>query len=228
MPSTLNPAKLRRAVQHLKAADAVLAGIIERVGPPPKTPAYREPTYETMVRSITFQQLAGKAALTIFNRLVEAAGGTITPESILALSEERMRAAGLSRQKLSYIRDLAEKTQSGDIDFERLHGMSDEEVIDHLTRVKGVGVWSAQMFLQFALRRCNVLPTADYGLRSAIKTAYRKRKMPTPKEVERIARPWHPWCSVASWYLWRSLDGAARPAPARKRREKRAVCAASS
>ncbi len=197
-----------------------MAGLIEIVGAPPKN-HYRAPTYQTMVRSIAFQQLAGKAALTIFNRLVEAAGGSITPESILALSEEQMRACGLSRQKLSYIRDLAEKTRAGEVDFERLPEMSDQDVIAHLTRIKGVGVWSAQMFLLFALRRPNVLATGDYGLRAAIKSAYRKRKLPTPSQMEKIARPWHPWCSVASWYLWRSVDNAP---PARRKSKPNAKC----
>jgi DNA-3-methyladenine glycosylase II len=193
---------MRHAVRHLKKSDPVLAAIIERVGPYRLT--FREPTFETLVRSIAFQQLNGKAAKTIFDRLVAAAGGTLTPESILALSLEQMRAAGLSRQKLSYIRDLAERTLSGEIDFARLPEMSDDDVIGHLTRVKGIGVWSAQMFLMFALRRPNILPTADYGVRSAIKQHYRKRKLPDHKQIVKLARSWHPYCSVACWYLWRS------------------------
>ena len=179
-----------------------MATIIERVGPYRLT--FREPTFETLVRSIAFQQLNGKAAKTIFDRLVTAAGGTLTPKSILALSVEQMRAVGLSRQKLSYIRNLAERTRSGEIDFTRLPEMSDEGVIEHLTRVKGIGVWSAQMFLMFALRRPNILPTADYGVRAAIKKHYRKRKLPDHKQIVKLARPWHPYCSVACWYLWRS------------------------
>jgi DNA-3-methyladenine glycosylase II len=102
------------------------------------------------------------------------------------------------------MRDLAERTRSGEIDFSRLPSMSDEEVIEHLTRVKGIGVWSAQMFLMFALRRPNILPTADYGVRAAIKRHYGKRKLPNPKQIEKLARSWHPYCSVACWYLWRS------------------------
>ena len=193
---------MRHAVRHLKKSDPVLAAIIERVGPY-RAPV-REPTFETLVRSIAFQQLNGKAAKTIFDRLVAAAGGALTPESILALSVEQMRAVGLSRQKLSYIRDLAERTRSGEIDFARLPAMSDENVVEHLTRVKGIGVWSAQMFLMFALHRPNILPTADYGVRAAIKKQYRKRKLPDHKQIEKLARAWHPYCSVACWYLWRS------------------------
>ena len=180
----------------------MLAAIIQRVGPCRLT--FREPTFESMVRSIAFQQLNGKAAKTIYDRLVAAAGGSLTPESILALTPDEMRAAGLSRQKLSYIRDLAERTKSGEIDFAALPNMSDEEVIEHLTRVKGIGVWSAQMFLMFALRRPNVLPTADYGVRAAIMKHYRKRKLPDHNYIVKLARAWHPYCSVACWYLWRS------------------------
>jgi len=193
---------MRQAVRHLKKSDPVLAAIIERVGPYRLT--FRDPTFETLVRSIAFQQLNGKAAKSIFERLVAAAGGKLRPESILALTVERMRAVGLSRQKRSYIRDLAERTRSGEIDFARLPTMSDEEVIAHLTRVKGIGVWSAQMFLMFALRRPNILPTADYGLRAAIRKHYGKRTLPDHKQIVKLARSWHPYCSVACWYLWRS------------------------
>jgi DNA-3-methyladenine glycosylase II len=195
---------MRHAVRHLKKSDPVLAAIIKRLGPCRIT--FREPTFASLVRSITFQQLNGKAAKSIFDRLVSAAGGELTPESILALTLEQMRAVGLSRQKLTYMRDLAERSKSGEIDFARLPEMTDEKVIEHLTRVKGIGVWSAQMFLMFALRRPNVLPTADYGVRAAIMKNYRKRKLPSHKQIVKLARAWHPYCSVACWYLWRSSD----------------------
>jgi DNA-3-methyladenine glycosylase II len=198
---------MRHAIAHLKKSDPTLAAIITRVGPFRMT--YREPTYETLVRAIAFQQLNGKAAATIFGRLVEAAGGRITPQSILALTEAQMRACGLSRQKLSYIRDLAEKTNAGEVDFARLPAMPDEDVIAHLTRVKGIGVWSAQMFLIFSLRRPDIMPTADYGVLMAIKKNYRKRTLPKPAQTLKLAEPWRPYRSVACWYLWRSVDGAA-------------------
>jgi DNA-3-methyladenine glycosylase II len=195
---------MQEAVNHLKSADPVLAALIERVGAP--RIQYRAPTFEILVRSIAFQQLNGKAASTIYNRLVEAAGGKITPASILKLRPPRMRACGLSRQKLSYIRDLARQTRAGQVDFARLPQMPDHEVIAHLTRVKGIGEWSAHMFLLFALRRPDVLPTGDFGVRNAIRQLYRKRSLPTPRQVERIAQSWHPYCSLAAWYLWRSVD----------------------
>ena len=195
---------MRKAINHLKTADPVIAAIIERVGP---CRIQRRPaTFWALARAIVFQQLNGKAATTIWNRLEEACGGEATPESILALSEARMRACGLSKQKLSYVRDLAARTLSREIDFERIDQWTDDEVIEHLTRVKGIGEWTAHMFLMFALARPNVLPTGDYGIRAAMKKAYRMRKMPTPKRMQQIAKSWHPYCSYACWYLWRSLD----------------------
>ena len=195
---------MKRALDHLRKSDAILASIIARVGPCKMT--YREPTFEMLARAIVFQQLSTKAALTIYGRLEEAAGGSLTPQSIQNLSVGEMRRAGLSRQKLGYIRDLAEHAISGKVDFARLPSMSDEEVIEALTDIKGVGVWTAHMFLLFSLRRPNVLPVGDLGVRMAIQRAYRKRKMPTPKQVEQIAKGWHPYCSFAAWYLWRSLE----------------------
>lgn len=191
-------------MQHLRECDPVLAEIIARVGP--VKPAFREPTFHSLARSIVFQQLNGKAARTIFERVEKAAGGSLTPESVLALTPEQLRACGLSKQKLSYMRDLAERSASGEIDFERLPAMSDAEVIEHLTRVKGIGVWSAQMFLMFALRRPNVMPTGDYGIQAAVKKAYRKRKLPKAKDLQKLARKWEPHCTLACYYLWRSLD----------------------
>jgi DNA-3-methyladenine glycosylase II len=192
------------AVAHLRAADPVLAKIIDRVGD--YAMQYHEPTFRALVRSIVFQQLHGKAARTIFDRLLQKAGGEITPESILKLRPTQMRSLGLSRQKLTYIRDLARKTQDRVVEFERFPNMSEEEVMAELTQVKGIGEWTAQMFLMFALRRPNILPTGDYGVRSAMRKAYGIKVMPKPRTMQRIAKCWHPYCSVASWYMWRSLD----------------------
>jgi DNA-3-methyladenine glycosylase II len=195
---------MNKALVHLKKSDAVLASIIERVGTPKI--AYREPTFEALARSIVFQQLSTKAARTIYGRLEEAAGGRITPQAIQNLSLGEMRRAGLSKQKIGYIRDLAEHALSGKVDFDRLPAMSDEEVIAALTDIKGVGVWTAQMFLIFALRRPNVLAVGDLGVRTAIKRHYRKRVLPAPALIEKLAVAWHPYCSIACWYLWRSLE----------------------
>jgi len=205
---------MKKALDHLKKSDAILASIIARVGPCKM--AYRDPTFEMLARAIVFQQLSTKAATTIYRRLEEAAGGALTPQAIQNLSVGEMRRAGLSRQKLGYIRDLAEHALSGKLDFAKLPAMSDEEVIASLTDIKGVGVWTAHMFLLFSLRRPNVLPIGDLGVRVAIQKAYRKRKMPTPKQVEQIAKGWHPYCSYAAWYLWRSLEFPASESPNHK------------
>ncbi len=181
-----------------------MASIIDRVGP--CQIAYREPTFEALARAIVFQQLSTKAARTIYGRLEEAAGGRIMPEAIQNLSLGEMRRAGLSKQKISYVRDLAEHALSGKVDFERLPAMSDEEVIVALTDIKGVGVWTAHMFLIFALRRPNVLAVGDLGVRAAIKRHYKKRALPKPAQMEKLAASWHPYCSIACWYLWRSLE----------------------
>jgi DNA-3-methyladenine glycosylase II len=199
---------MRKAINHLKKSDPVLAAIIERVGP--YRIQFREPEFGTLVRSIVYQQLSGKVASVILERLLDALPGRkLTPRAILKLAPEKMRSLGLSGAKTAYIRDLAERTKSGEVMFKDIHGRSDEEVVEHLTQVKGIGVWTAHMFLIFALQRPNVLPVGDLGVRSAIKRAYGLQELPKPGEVERIAERWHPYCSVAAWYLWRSLDGPA-------------------
>src|SRR5438552_14037072 len=148
---------MRKAVLHLKQSDPVLRAIMERVGAFKMN--YDEPQFASLAEAIVYQQLHGKAAATIFKRLTDLAGLPLTPEGILKLSEAQMRAVGLSKQKLSYLRDLAAKTQSGELDFSRLRELSDTEVIKQLTQLKGIGVWAADMFLMFALRRPNVWAT---------------------------------------------------------------------
>jgi DNA-3-methyladenine glycosylase II len=192
------------ALTHLKQGDPVLREIIERVGE--YRIQFRDPSFETLVRSIVYQQLSGKVASVIFGRLVAAAGGKLTSSSILKLRPARMRAAGLSAQKTAYIRDLARHTRDARVVFEALPSLSDEQVIEQLTTVKGVGVWTAHMFLIFALQRPDVLPTGDLGIRSAVRKAYGLAELPKPAEMETLATPWRPYCSVASWYLWRSLE----------------------
>ena len=194
---------MRKALQHLRQVDPVLAAIIDQVGPYRMN--YDEPGFASLAEAIVYQQLHGRAAATIFKRLTDMAGLPLTPSGILALSEEQMRSAGLSKQKLSYLRDLASKAQSGEVEFARFPELSDEEVIEQLTRIKGIGVWTAHMFLMFSLRRPNVLPTGDLGIQNAMKKHYRKRKL-KPLHMEKIARCWAPYRSVACWYLWRSLD----------------------
>ena len=200
---------MRKALQHLKSADPVMNRIIEAVGP--CKISYREPEFETLVRSIVYQQLSGKAAGTIYGRLSEATAraGKIQPSAILKLREEGMRPFGISGQKGRYITDLAEKTVNRKIQFKKLPAMDDAEIIEHLTQVKGVGVWTVQMFLMFALRRPDVLPTGDLGIRTSITHSYNLDAPATIAQMEQIAAPWRPFRTFASWYLWRMLDGPA-------------------
>ncbi len=194
----------RRAVAHLCSVDPVMARLIAEIGHPRRR--QRPPNFESMARAIVFQQLHGKAASTIYQRLLEAAGGALTPDSILALSEASLRAAGLSRQKLGYLRDLAARTASGELDFARIPCLNDDEIIGYLTRVKGIGVWTAQMFLIFSLQRPDVMPTADFAINMAIKKHYRKRRVLKPKQTLQLAERWRPYRTLACLYLWDSLD----------------------
>jgi len=195
---------MKEAISHLKLSDPVLREIIDRVGD--YRIEFRDPDFETLVKSITFQQLSGRVASVIFGRLASAVGGKVTPENVLKLRPSRMRALGFSTQKTAYIRDLARHARSGTVTFEDLLELTDEQVIERLTQVKGIGVWTVHMFLIFALRRANVLPVGDLGIRAAIRKAYGLAELPTPAEMEALALKWRPYCTVASWYLWRSLE----------------------
>jgi DNA-3-methyladenine glycosylase II len=201
-----------------------MRAIIERIGP--FRMQFGPPEFHSLAEAIVYQQLNGKAAGTIFKRFTALAGEPLTPEGILKLRDEQLRGAGLSKQKSSYLKDLAAKTAAGELNFERLHELPDDEVVEHLTQVKGIGVWTAQMFLIFSLKRENVLPTGDFAVRMAIHKHYldlqrakagkkspvgkksrkRKIKLPSPEQMEKIAKCWEPYRSVACWYLWKSLD----------------------
>jgi DNA-3-methyladenine glycosylase II len=196
---------MRKAISHLKRSDPILAAIIERVGPCRMT--YTEPIFESLARSIVYQQLSGKAASTIFGRFLSASGGTpLTPKKVLRLSFEEMRALGLSTQKATYVRDLAEKTAAKEVVFEKFQSMTNDEIMASLTQVKGIGVWTVQMFLMFSLRRPDVLPCGDLGIRNAVQKAYGLESPATVTQIEQIGTTWRPYCTIASWYLWRSLE----------------------
>ena len=187
--------------------DPVLGAVIKRHGACGLAEAQRADHFSALVRSITFQQLSTKAASTIYGRMVALMpGGHPTPEALVALTDEQLRAAGISRQKGGYLRDLCEKVITGALPLEALETMTDEEVIVSLTQVKGIGRWSAEMFLMFRLHRPDVLPVGDLGIVNAIQRVYGLRKRPTPARIEKIGEAWRPYRSVASWYLWRSLE----------------------
>lgn len=185
-----------------------MAAIVARVGE--FRMVYRPADFESLVRSIVSQQISTKVARVFMQRLVaRMRGGVITPEAILKMRVTTMRKMGFTGAKTTYIRDLARLTVTGELDFAALPAMSDHEVIERLVQVKGIGVWTAHMFLMFALRRPDVLPVGDLGVRVAIRNAYGLDELPAPAQMTAIAEQWRPWCSVASWYLWRSLSGTA-------------------
>ncbi|MBI4892927.1 MAG: DNA-3-methyladenine glycosylase 2 family protein [Acidobacteria bacterium] len=196
---------MKLAVAHLQANDRRMAALIEAVGP--CRMRYSPATYETVARSIVSQQLSNKAASTIYGRLLDALGSAgVTPHAVLKLSHDQLRSFGLSAAKSKYLHGLAHSTLDGTLDFNLLPKLSDDDALAHLCQAKGVGVWTAQMFLIFALRRRDILPTGDAGVRGAMRTLYRLKELPTPEEMVRRARPWRPYASIASWYLWSSLE----------------------
>ena len=197
----------RRAVAHLKRADPVLARVIAGVGPCRFEPRAEGTHFEAVARAIVYQQLSGKAAGTIHARFHALYGGRAPePAELLATGDDALRGAGLSRQKIGYLRDLAARVGSGDVPLDHVDALGDDDLIAALTRVKGVGRWTAQMFLMFRLGRPDVLPDLDLGVQKAIQLAYGRRAMPKPADVLRIGAPWAPYRTVASWYLWRFLD----------------------
>jgi DNA-3-methyladenine glycosylase II len=195
---------------HLHRADPVMARLIDEGGPLPAEMDRRgrpEEPYGVLVRAITGQQLSVKAAASIWQRVVDRFGGTPTPEQILADDPEELRVAcGFSRAKVAYLRSLAEHVVSGELELDRLPAMDDREVIRELTAVKGIGEWTAHMFLMFTLQRPDVLAAGDLGVRNAAMRAYGLDRPPAPAELEALAEPWRPYRTRACLYLWRSLD----------------------
>ena len=201
----LTPQQLKKATRHLKKCDPVLSEVIRRVGP--IEIKVKRGRFQTLVSSIVSQQISGAAAKTILGRLSDLIERkAFTPDRLLNFDIDQLREVGLSRQKATYVLDLAEKVHSREVRLNRLGQLPNEEVILELTKVKGVGVWTAQMFLMFSLGRMDILPTGDLGIQNAIKLAYGLRKAPNAKKVQTIATPWSPYESVACCYLWRRLD----------------------
>jgi len=201
---------VEEALAHLRATDAALGALIERVG------AYDAPRrsdpYAALVRAILFQQLAGAAATAIQRRffaLYSSEDRPPAPPQMLETSDEQFRSAGVSRQKAGYLRDLAAHVADGRLDLQALPSLSDAEVIESVTAVKGLGEWSAHMFLMFHLGRPDVLPTGDLGVRHGMRITYGLPELPTPKEALAIGAPWAPYRSVGSWYMWRATEPTA-------------------
>ncbi len=229
-----SPRKVRydatRACNELSTADPRLAGLIDRAGPFALRLKPTHSTFEALLESIVYQQLHGRAAKTIHGRVLELFPEKIaTPEMVSALNDDRFRAAGLSANKLAAVRDLAEKSLSGIVPkLAVLHRMPDDEVCARLTTVRGIGVWTAQMLLIFRMGRPNILPVSDYGVGKGFALTIGKLRPGTPvtladlpdvATMERRAKKWQPWQSVASWYLWRACDLAADPESTRLPRQ---------
>jgi len=227
MKQNVIPPYANDAVAHLKRVDPILGDVIDRVGP--YAIRRRPERFHSLVQAIIFQQLAGRAAQTIFDRFVKAVGGKRfpTPALLLAASDEVLRGAGLSRGKMSYIRDLATHVNNRTLNFHGHARMTDDEIIADLTRVRGIGRWTAEMFLMFNLHRPDVLPVDDLGVRNAVGRLYKMNPAPAAKELREFGERWRPYRSVASWYLWQSYniitpdgavaatDGAAKKATAK-------------
>lgn len=205
----LTPRRLKAAVAALSAADPKMAVAIERVGPCTMIPRTDGTHFDHLARAIVFQQLSGRAASTIYGRFKERVGVRTeapTASQILAAGESTLRVCGLSTAKARAIVDLARHAEEGHLPLEAIDAMDDAAVIDALVAVRGVGVWTAQMFLMFRLGRPDVLPVLDLGVRKGAQRIYRMRALPDADRLEKVARNWRPWASVASWYCWRVLD----------------------
>jgi DNA-3-methyladenine glycosylase II len=203
----MTPDEFAKARRALMRRDPVLGAVIKKYKNRSLLDTPATDPFSALVRAITAQQISTKAAATIHGRLVGLMpGGIATPAALLSISDEQLRAAGLSRQKSAYLRDLGAKVTSGELPIDSLHELTDEEVVQAIVKVKGLGRWSAEMFLMFRLHRPDVLPVDDLGIVNAVHKVYGLRKRPTPERIRRIGEAWKPYRSVASWYLWRSLE----------------------
>ena len=195
------------ALRHLSHADKRMEKLIDKFGPPNFN--LMNNYYESLIRSIVYQQLSGKAASIIYERLLDLFVFDIYPEpkDILAVSIETLRSSGLSYQKVNYIRDLSEKWQDGTMNLTDIDSMTDEEISSELIKVKGIGQWTADMFLMFTLGRPDVFPFGDLGIQKGFMALTNMNHLPTKKEMERKTKKWQPYRTVAAWYLWKLVDG---------------------
>jgi DNA-3-methyladenine glycosylase II len=200
----MDPAFLRKARAHLTRRDAILKPLIRAVGP--CTLTLSDDPFATLVRSIVSQQISTKAAIAIGNRLL-ATVKRFQPKRLLDASDADLRSAGLSRGKQRSIRDLADKCASGLVPLKKLAGMDDNQVVEALTQVHGIGVWTAQMFLIFCLGRPDVLPVGDFGLRAGVRKYYELVDLPNKEELHELTESWKPYRTIGTWYIWRSLGG---------------------
>ena len=202
--TTLSAATWRPAIRHLRTQDPILGQVISRVGPCQLKP--KRHRFRTLLGAIIGQQISTSAAQTIRQRVEQLVRpGVPTPSKIAKIADSQLRSAGLSRQKVSYVRDLVDQSLAGNIHYRDFSRMTDREVIQNLVQVKGIGEWTAQMFLIFSLGRQDVFPYDDLGIRNAIRKLYRLQQLPEKDTCCRLAAPWRPYSSIASWYCWQSL-----------------------
>jgi DNA-3-methyladenine glycosylase II len=192
------------ATGHIRKADPHMARVIDVVGPCEMP--LRRGRYAALVRAIVGQQVSTAAARAVHERLRRGAGGHVTARRLDSLSDAELKSFGLSRQKVAYVRDLTGRVLDGSLRLDRMGALADDDVVEALTKVKGVGTWTAEMFLMFVLARPDVLPVGDLGIRHGFKRVYRLRKDPSVVRMQRLSRAWRPYRSVGSWYLWRSLE----------------------
>jgi DNA-3-methyladenine glycosylase II len=201
----LDADEVRRGLRHLSRSDPVMRDVIRKAGP--FNLRLRNDRFHSLVFSILAQQISSKAARAIREKLLaRLAPRRLSPEGILELELDDLRAVGLSKQKATYILDLAKRLAAGELQLNRMGRLSDEAIIESLVQVKGIGVWTAQMFLIFSLGRLDVFPHSDFGVRSAIKNLYGLDDLPDRETSNRIAETWRPYASIGSWYCWRSLE----------------------
>jgi len=197
-----------KARRLLARRDPVLAELMRRHGACGLADAQHEDPFRALVHAIIAQQLSTKAAATIERRVSALFAGPASPKALATVTDTQLRAAGMSFQKIRYLRDLCARVEDGSLNLKAVHELSDEDVIAALTQVKGIGRWTAEMFLMFRLHRPDVLPVGDLGIVKAVQRAYGLRKVPSPERLRRLGEPWRPYRSVACWYLWASLDNA--------------------
>jgi len=202
--------EIKKAVSALKKNDQKLREVMEKVGPCRLTVQHMQSPFDSLAKAIVYQQLSGKAAASIMGKVRNIYGhpeSPLEPEEILGTADDTLRSAGLSRAKLAGLKDLALKAQEGVVpSLAELEEMTDEEIIERLISVRGIGKWTVEMMLIFRLGRLDVMPSTDYGIRKGFALTYRKRELPPPKQIEKYAERWRPYRTIASWYLWRALE----------------------
>ncbi|KAF5752984.1 DNA-3-methyladenine glycosylase 2 [Tripterygium wilfordii] len=216
-PSSLEP-EINQALQHLRNSDPLLAALIDKYNPP--TFDSQSPPFQSLVKSILYQQLATKAAKSIYDRFITLCGGDsgVSPETLLALSAQQLRQVGVSGRKASYLHDLSEKYTKGDLSDASILAMDDDMLLARLIMVKGIGVWSVHMFMIFSLHRPDVLPVGDLGVRKGVQVLYGLKELPKPLQMEQACEKWRPYRSIGSWYMWRLMEAKALTGPAKKKK----------